>query len=182
MTEPSLCRPPKRTSGHLYVKTPDCRVAVTGTVFSVDSGMKGSRVAVLARLGSRVACRHRQAHPRRRSDFHQRQPQPRARRAADCLEPRPRKIPARCWRSSHVLQQHRTDSVSPAAIYERSARAVPADTSVVHQHSQPGRFSERGKQHLPRPVEAEPGAAAVVERGHVRTRPTSTRWSRRSTR
>ena len=37
----------KRTSGHLYVKTPDCRVAVTGTVFSVDSGVKGSRVAVL---------------------------------------------------------------------------------------------------------------------------------------
>jgi len=29
------------------VKTPDCRVAVTGTVFSVDSGIKGSRVAVL---------------------------------------------------------------------------------------------------------------------------------------
>ena len=37
----------KRTSGHLYVKTPDCRVAVTGTVFSVNSGLKGSRVAVL---------------------------------------------------------------------------------------------------------------------------------------
>jgi len=37
----------KRTSGHLYVKTPDCRVAVTGTIFSVDSGIKGSRVAVL---------------------------------------------------------------------------------------------------------------------------------------
>jgi hypothetical protein len=37
----------KRTSGHLYVKTPDCRVAVTGTVFSVSSGIKGSRVAVL---------------------------------------------------------------------------------------------------------------------------------------
>ena len=37
----------KRTSGHLYVKTPDCRVAVTGTLFSVDAGMKGSRVAVL---------------------------------------------------------------------------------------------------------------------------------------
>ena len=38
----------KRTSGHLYVKTPDCQVAVTGTVFSVDaSGVKGSRVAVL---------------------------------------------------------------------------------------------------------------------------------------
>jgi hypothetical protein len=37
----------KRTSGHLYVRTPDCRVAVTGTVFSVGSGIKGSRVAVL---------------------------------------------------------------------------------------------------------------------------------------
>jgi hypothetical protein len=37
----------KRDSGHLYVKTPDCRVAVTGTVFSVNAGIKGSRVAVL---------------------------------------------------------------------------------------------------------------------------------------
>ena len=37
----------KRTSGHLYVHTPDCRVAVTGTVFTVNSGIKGSRVAVL---------------------------------------------------------------------------------------------------------------------------------------
>ena len=37
----------KRTSGHLYLKTPDCRVAVTGTLFSVNSGIKGSRVAVL---------------------------------------------------------------------------------------------------------------------------------------
>jgi hypothetical protein len=36
-----------RTSGHLYVTTPDCRVADIGTVFSVDAGLKGSRVAVL---------------------------------------------------------------------------------------------------------------------------------------
>jgi ferric-dicitrate binding protein FerR (iron transport regulator) len=36
-----------RTSGHLSLRTPDCRVAVTGTVFSVDAGIKGSRVAVL---------------------------------------------------------------------------------------------------------------------------------------
>jgi hypothetical protein len=37
----------KRDTGHLYVKTPDCRVAVTGTVFSINTGIKGSRVAVL---------------------------------------------------------------------------------------------------------------------------------------
>ena len=36
-----------RTSGHLYVRTRDCRIAVTGTLFSVNSGIKGSRVAVL---------------------------------------------------------------------------------------------------------------------------------------
>ncbi|WP_109486710.1 FecR domain-containing protein [Occallatibacter savannae] len=36
-----------RKSGHLYVQTEDCRVAVTGTVFSVDSGIKGSRIGVL---------------------------------------------------------------------------------------------------------------------------------------
>ncbi len=42
-----LVQAAKRKAGHLYVKTPDCRVAVTGTIFSVDSGTKGSRVAVI---------------------------------------------------------------------------------------------------------------------------------------
>jgi hypothetical protein len=37
----------KRHSGHLFVATRDLKVAVTGTVFSVNSGIKGSRVAVI---------------------------------------------------------------------------------------------------------------------------------------
>lgn len=42
-----IVRAAHRSSGHLYVRTDDCRVAVTGTVFSVNAGIKGSRVAVL---------------------------------------------------------------------------------------------------------------------------------------
>lgn len=34
-------------SGHLFVRTDACKVAVTGTVFSVNHGVKGSRVSVI---------------------------------------------------------------------------------------------------------------------------------------
>ncbi len=37
----------KRSSGHLYVDTADYHVAVTGTIFGVSAGVKGSRVSVV---------------------------------------------------------------------------------------------------------------------------------------
>ncbi len=37
----------KRRKGHLFVDTGDCRVAVTGTIFGVSAGVKGSRVSVV---------------------------------------------------------------------------------------------------------------------------------------
>jgi hypothetical protein len=37
----------KQRSKQLVVSTPDCRVSVKGTIFSVNRGMKGSRVAVI---------------------------------------------------------------------------------------------------------------------------------------
>lgn len=53
----------KRSSGHLYVSSREMEVAVTGTVFAVGTGLKGSRVGVLegsvlvAHRGSKQALR-----------------------------------------------------------------------------------------------------------------------------
>jgi hypothetical protein len=38
----------ERRRGHLYVRTDDCTVSVAGTIFSVNHGVRGSRVSVVA--------------------------------------------------------------------------------------------------------------------------------------
>jgi ferric-dicitrate binding protein FerR (iron transport regulator) len=42
-----LVEAPKQGKQHLFVQTPDSLVSVTGTVFSVNSGTKGSRISVI---------------------------------------------------------------------------------------------------------------------------------------
>ena len=152
----------KRTSGHLYVKTPDCRVAVTGTVFSVNAGIKGSRVAVLQ---GTVHVTHAGIE----TLMH----------AGDQIstnenlssEPVDQQI---AWSrdldkylpllAQFSTLQHRIDQIpdTAAQVHERSAGTCSREHPVLCQHSQSRQFSERGEQYLPRPVEAESGTSAVV--------------------
>jgi hypothetical protein len=44
---PIIVQAAKRRSGHLYIASGDSRVAVTGTLFSVNRGAKGTRVSVM---------------------------------------------------------------------------------------------------------------------------------------
>ncbi len=44
---PIIVRAAKRRAGHLYIASGDSRVAVTGTLFSVNRGAKGTRVSVM---------------------------------------------------------------------------------------------------------------------------------------
>ena len=156
----------RRTSGHLYVKTPDCRVAVTGTVFTVDSGLKGSRVAVLQ--GS-VQVTHSGIHSMLRPGDQI--------ATSDNLAPEPleQQIAWSPDREKYVghpgpvgpgRASHRADSFSRAALHQRSAAARACRYTALHQHSQSRRFSHRGQSNLPRPVDQSPELQEWWAQGH----------------
>jgi hypothetical protein len=125
-----IVRAAKRSSGHLYVATADCRVAVTGTIFSVSHGLVGSRVAVIeGEVHVRHAGREDVLHP--------------GQQVATAATMRP--VPLReeiAWsreREQHLallgelqaLEQRFASLPSPALRYEgRLLRLAPEDTTL----------------------------------------------------
>ena len=154
-----------RKSGHFTCRTPDCRVAVTGTVFSVDAGLKGSRVAVLR---GTVNVAHAGVHTALRAGDQmddKRQSGAGTAGRAVCLESRPREICGHDGRIGECCASHRADSLPAAALQQRSAGARTGRYGLLCQHSQPGRIPTGGKWSFSGSAQPEPGAAGMVDEG-----------------
>jgi hypothetical protein len=159
------------------VKTPDCRVAVTGTVFSVNSGIKGSRVGVLqgsvhvmhAGVDSLMHAGDQVATNDNMSPAPVEQQIPGARIATKYLP----------LLAQFSILQHRLKQIpSPQLRYTSDLLdRVPAETLLYVSIPNLG-ISERGEQDLSGSIEAKPGAAAVVESGHATTPRIWIRWWR----
>ena len=157
----------KRTSGHLYVRTPDCRVAVTGTVFSVNSGIKGSRVAVLQ---GAVQVSHSginsMLHPGDQMATSDNLAPGAARRAV-LLEPRSREVrrtPGASWPWSSIASA-RFPSPSRAIRSDLLPR-VPADTLLYISIPNLGEFLTQANQIFHDQMSQSPALQQWANQGH----------------
>ena len=166
----------KRRRGHLYVATADCRVAVTGTVFSVSSGVKGSRVSVI----------QGQVHVSQNNQDKVLGPGDQAVTSAT-LEPVTIRDDISWSRNrDRMMQQLEALKVSlqkihmPALRYDSAPAEAPARRRcVLRQHSQPGAVSRRGPDGVPPEARGEPRAARMVGRQVVQRRAGDRKAARR---
>ena len=101
----------RRRAGHLFVATADCRVAVTGTMFGVNAGVKGTRVSVVDGQVS-VSQENRQNIVRPGEQFS----------TSEILEPAPVRQEVAWSRNAKLLGALETIHESPAQVHLKQVR------------------------------------------------------------
>ena len=153
----------KRRSGHLYVATADCRVAVTGTVFSVTSGVKGSRVSVIeGEVHVSQDSKEKILHPGDQTVTSPTLDPVSVKDDIDWSRNRDKLIQQlESLRAGLAQIQHAASCAIPASCSDR----LPADHRVLRQHSESRRLPGTDAGGLPaeavrKPRTARPGGAA----------------------
>jgi hypothetical protein len=141
----------RRRSGHLYVNTADCRVAVTGTVFSVNAGMKGSRISVI-QGEVRVAQENQEKvlHPGDQAV------------TSPSLEPGAVREDFAWSRDAGRLVRNLPETAAPARVSPLLARA-PASTLFFVSIPKAGGFLDQAQAVLHRKMEQNPELRAMIE-------------------
>ncbi len=165
----------KRHAGHLYVATRDCRVAVTGTVFSVNSGLKGSRVTVVEGTVLVAQNSHEERAACRRSGVHQLR---HGRHAGDA-----RKSPGARTPRAYIAMLNAVTALNakldqdhfPALRYSSNLLTLaPAADRGLRQHpeSQPGAHRSAAGLRAQDPTECHPQPVVAAEQARPGDRAT----------